>query len=251
MSQVCHKLMLALGYDQYVTQGGDLGYAVTRAMALHYPQHCKAVHLNMTMAKEPIQEQFPALYQKLQQTPLTDAEKEGLARGQIFGKEGMGYFILQSTKPQTIGYSITDSPVGLLAWVYEKLHDWSDHAHYRWTDDEILTWVSIYWFSTAGPAASQRFYYEVAHDRLEEVEMIRSGYVPVKTGIATFPNEIATFPKLWNRALGDVVFESEWDWGGHFAAWERPEAIVEDLRKMFGKGGPAEGVVQGKSGYDD
>ena len=243
--------MLALGYHQYATQGGDLGYAVTRAMALQYPQHCKAVNVNMTMAQEPTQEQFPALYEEAQQTPLTDAEKEGLARGQAFEAEGMGYYNLQATKPHTIGYSITDSPVGLLAWVYEKLHDWSDYAQYRWTDDEILTWVSIYWFSTAGPAASQRIYYEATHDRLEEVQIIRSGYVSVKTGIATFPKEIAAMPKLWIQTLGDVVFESEWDWGGHFAAWERPDAIVEDLRKMFGKRGAAEGVVEGKSGYED
>lgn len=73
----------------------------------------------------------------------------------------MGYFHAQSTKPQTIGYALADSPVALLTWIYEKLHDWTDD--YPWTDDEILTWVSIYWFSTAGPAASVRIYYEAAH----------------------------------------------------------------------------------------
>lgn len=73
----------------------------------------------------------------------------------------MGYFNEQSTKPQTIGYALADSPVALLAWIYEKLHDWTDD--YPWTEDEILTWVSIYWFSTAGPAASVRIYYEASH----------------------------------------------------------------------------------------
>lgn len=90
--------------------------------------------------------------------PLTPAEKAGYAHSKWFASEGTGYYAQQTTKPQTIGYSMADSPVGLLAWIYEKLHDWTDS--YAWSDDEILTWVSIYWFSTAGPAASQRIYYE-------------------------------------------------------------------------------------------
>lgn len=75
----------------------------------------------------------------------------------------MGYFNEQSTKPQTIGYALADSPVALLAWIYEKLHDWTDE--YPWTEEEILTWISFYWFSTAGPAASVRIYYEAAHSK--------------------------------------------------------------------------------------
>ena len=88
-------------------------------------------------------------------------EKAGLKRTQAWQKDGLGYLQLQTTKPQTIGYALADSPVALLAWIYEKLHDWTDG--YPWTEDEVLTWVGIYWFSEAGPAASGRIYYEAAH----------------------------------------------------------------------------------------
>lgn len=181
-------------------------------------------------------------------TPWTSKEKAGIERMKWFEKEGSGYNKQQSTKPQTIGYSQADSPIGLLAWIYEKLHDWTDE--YPWTDDEILTWVSIYQFSTAGPAAASRIYYEVMHDPKRMAKKITTEQSRPKLGIANFPKEIAVTPKSWHGSLGDVVFESDYDRGGHFAAHERPDAVVDDLRKMFGKGGGAYGVVEGKNGYD-
>lgn len=206
--------------------------------------------MNMAPAKPPTLKDNPTLYAKMQTTPLTDFEKAGLERGQWFEKEGAGYFAEQSTKPQTIGYSMTDSPVGLLSWIYEKLHDWSDS--YPWTDDEVLTWISIYYFSTAGPAASQRIYYEASHDGEGGMMGVISDYIPdVKLGIARFPKELVLQPKLWAQTLGPLVFESEHDSGGHFAAWEKPEAIVKDLRTMFGKEGGAWAVVKDKTGYDN
>lgn len=231
-----------------VTQGGDLGFSVTRAMALQYPQSCKATHINMAILQEPTLEEFPALYAKMKATPLTDAEKAGIARGKWFQEEGSAYFKLQATKPQTIGYSMADSPVGLLAWIYEKLHDWSDE--YRWKDDEILTWVGIYYFSTAGPAASQRIYYESVHDPKQIVAKYGKWIPDVKLGIGRFPRELSLPPKLWYQIMGPLVFEKEHESGGHFAAFERPDALVEDLRTMFGKGGGAFGVVKRCTGYD-
>lgn len=231
-----------------VTQGGDLGFSVTRAMALQYPQSCKATHINMAILNEPTPGEFPALYAKMKATPLTDAEKAGIARGKWFQEESSGYFKLQATKPQTIGYSMADSPVGLLAWIFEKLHDWSDE--YRWKDDEILTWVSIYYFSTAGPAASQRIYYESVYDPKNSTAAYGKWIPDVKLGIGRFPKELNLPPKLWYQAMGPLVFEKEHDFGGHFAAFERPEAVVEDLRTMFGKGGGAFGVVKRCTGYD-
>jgi hypothetical protein len=168
----------------------------------------------------------------------------------------MGYNILQRTKPQTLGYGLASSPVFVLAWIYEKLHDWTDA--YPWTDDEICTWISIYWFSTAGPAASVRIYYETRHvpnKTIQKATGIKgraagTGYIPkVPLGLARFPRELAVSPKLWGRALGPVVYEGEHDSGGHFAAWERPHALVGDLRKMFQKGGPCYRAVRGKDGY--
>jgi len=143
---------------------------------------------------------------------------------------------------------MTDSPVGLLAWIYEKLHDWTDS--YAWTDDEVLTWVGIYYFSTAGPAATNNMYYDFEH-RDPPVFAAQQVYVDVPMGVVRFAKDLVLLPKLWTRTLGPIVFESEYESGGHFAAWERPDAIIKDLRTMFGKGGGAYGVVEGKNGYED
>lgn len=188
----------------------------------------------------------PELYAKSQTTPLTGLEIAGLQRSEVFQKEGDGYFRQQSTKPQTIGYSMADSPVGLLAWLYEKLHDWSDN--YAWTDDEILTWVSVYYFSKAGPAANTLLYYEIEH-RQPSAFAASQVYIDVPFGVARFPKDLILLPKLWNHTLGPIILESEAESGGHFAAWERPDVITKDLRTMFGEGGPAHEVVMGKCGY--
>ncbi|OAG44620.1 hypothetical protein AYO21_01110 [Fonsecaea monophora] len=272
-AEVAHKLMLKLGYKEYgkpipkiraentvidspskVSQGGDLGYFVTRFLAMLYPESCKAQHVNMCHPPEITAISHPALWAQFQATPLTEYEKAGLARSRWFREEGFGYNLLHSTKPQTAGYAITASPVSLLAWIYEKLHDWTDG--YAWTDDEALTWISIYYFSTAGPAASQRIYYEKTHrtpkagfpSKEAVVEVQR--YIDVPLGYSRFPKEIILLPKVWVKAMGPVVFLKEHETGGHFAAWELPEVLVGDLRTMFGKSSAAYGVVPGKSGFD-
>lgn len=251
-AETCHKLMLKLGYTQYVTQGGDWGWYVTRMMSILYPEHCKATHFNMDAGEAPSPLKHPLIYQKsLLHTP-TPREEQGEARTKWFNEQGFGYNLLQSTKPQTLGYLLADSPVGLLAWIYEKLHDWTDN--YPWTDEEICTWVSIYWFSAAGPAAAERIYYEIGRSgpwgkRMERKEMIQYLDNGVKIGFSHFPRDIHVLPGAWCRTTGDVVFEREHKSGGHFAAWERPEGIIQDLRSMFGKGGAAAGVVEGKHGY--
>jgi hypothetical protein len=112
----------------------------------------------------------------------------GLKRTQDLQENGMGYFQLQTTKPQTVAYFLADSPVGLLAWIYEKLHDWTDD--YRWTDEEICTWVTIYWFSRAGPAASVRIYYESMRG---DLVIGMGGYLPnVKLVSHEFPCKLTT-----------------------------------------------------------
>ncbi|KAF9453156.1 alpha/beta-hydrolase [Macrolepiota fuliginosa MF-IS2] len=238
-AEISHKLMLALGYNEYVTQGGDWGAAITRRIGVDYgPKHNKAWHTNMPVAAPPHPWKRPKLFLQHLVTRLTPAEKAGLERTQWIQKEGQGYFAEQSTQPQTLGYSLADSPAGLLGWIYEKLVNWTDD--YPWTDDEVLTWISIYWFSRPGPAASVRIYYE----------FVKSGGrafhnpppVGVPTGYSYFPKEIIVLPRYWCKAP-NVVFESEHKRGGHFAAYECPEALVTDLRKMFGKGGPGFGLV--------
>ncbi|KAI0259498.1 alpha/beta-hydrolase [Gloeopeniophorella convolvens] len=246
-AELFNKLMLSLGYSEYVTQGGDWGHVITRILASQYgPKHVKASHTNMPICSTDIFGTFrnnPLRFAKYLLTPYTPREREGMARSRMFQKTGMGYFAQQSTRPQTLGYNLGDSPVGLLAWIYEKIGPGTDN--YPWTDDEVLTWISIYWFSRAGPSASTRIYYELSKSE----EVFRTPRTSVPVGISFFPKEVFHAPRELLRAELNVVFESEHDAGGHFAAYEKPEALVDDLRRMFGRGGPAAGVVPGHSGF--
>ncbi|KAF4617914.1 hypothetical protein D9613_005904 [Agrocybe pediades] len=238
-AEVGHKLMLSLGYNEYVTQGGDWGYYITRRIAQDYGgKHSKAWHTNWAgplPGGPPTLLSSPLLYlQTLLKTP-TGREKEETKRTAWFRSKGRGYFAEQSTQPQTLGYSLADSPVGLLAWIYEKLVSWTDD--YKWEDDEVLTWISIYWFSTAGPSASCRIYYEKVNERV-----VSDPTPTIPNGVSFFPKELTNFPRSWTRTRYRV-FEADHDSGGHFAAHEKPNELVADLRKMFGKGGRAYGVV--------
>ncbi|CAM1507652.1 Fc.00g072930.m01.CDS01 [Cosmosporella sp. VM-42] len=227
------KLMHSLGYDRYVIQGGDIGHLITRYMAKRFgPSRCKAYHTTTPAPAQPSQEAHPELYEEMLSTTLSETEQRGLSRLAIFSKEGLGYYKQMSTKPTTIGFSLKDSPVGLLAWVYEKLHDWSDNYH--WSDEEILSWVSIYYFSTPGPDAASSIYYTMEHAD-PPAFTAQEAYVDVPFGVSRFANDSVLLPKLWSRTLGPVVFENEHAAGGHFAAWERPDAMVGDIRRMFNK----------------
>lgn len=252
-AETCHKLMVKLGYDEYVTQGGDWGYYITRAMSLLYPRHCKATHVNMDQGEAPSWATHPTLALQHAVTPYTAGEKAGLARTKWFLEQGSGYRAQQSTKPQTLGYGLADSPTGLLGWLYEKLHDWTDA--YPWTADEVCTWTSIYWFSTAGPAANLRIYYEATHawdDPATRVTRDRTRqYIGggVKLGLSHSPQELRVLPSVWTRTQGDVVFEKLHDRGGHFFAYENPDLLIADVREMYGRDGGAAGVVSGADGY--
>jgi len=252
-AEVCNKLMLALGYNEYVTQGGDWGSMITRKVAAVYGgPHSKAWHTNFPTVAPPEFSLNPlrlltSLSMVFQLLWLSTPEWAGLRRSQDVQRTGLGYLRLQTTKPQTPGYALTDSPVGLLAWIYEKLVAWTDG--YPWDDDEVLTWISIYWFSRATPAASLRIYYEVASEGAL-LPSVHDAVLPtIPLGFSFFPGELVNLPRSWLRRTGNVVFESEHTMGGHFAAHETPELLVGDLRKMFGKGGPAYGVVSGRVGY--
>ncbi|KAH9018193.1 Alpha/Beta hydrolase protein [Lactarius deliciosus] len=241
-AELFNKLMISLGYTEYVTQGGNWGNVLTLTTAsLYGPKHVKASHTNLPMSDPPKLFKNPIVLLKCLIMSFTSREREAAARTRDFFENRAGYFAVQSTKPQTLGYSLADSPVGLLAWVYEKLVTWTDA--YPWTDDEVLTWISIFLFSRAGPAASIRLYYELA--RTGELTKFPKTTVPV--GLSFFPKDLVRFPKVLLRSKGRIVFESEHEVGGHFAAYEQPEALVGDLRKMFGKSGPAAGIVPSPS----
>ncbi|KAI0718270.1 alpha/beta-hydrolase [Cerioporus squamosus] len=247
-AELLNKLMISLGYSEYVYQGGDWGHILGLHTVTHYGhKHIKAWHSNMPLAGAPPSPmKNPLIFLSSLTLPFSKTGRDNLLSAQQFGKQGRGYAIMQSTKPQTLAYGLTDSPVGLLAWIYEKLVSWSDK--YPWTDEEVLEWVSIYWFSRAGPGAAGRIYYEMANGGAGSSF---DGYVwqSVPLGISYFPGEVVRLPRSWSHMLGKVVFEGEHEKGGHFAAHEVPDALVGDLRKMYGKGGPAYGVVPRKDGY--
>ncbi|KAF7350502.1 putative epoxide hydrolase [Mycena venus] len=239
-AEVGNKLMLSLGYDEYVTQGGDWGYPITCAIAQIYGgKHSKAWHTNMTIGEAPPKSDT--------EPALTDKEKAGLERTSWYQKMGGGYLRQQMTQPQTLGYSLADSPAGLLGWIYEKLVVWADA--YAWEDDEVLTWISIYWFSRGG--TDGLLAHILRSRRLHGIFNLRAAsYHPARAvaipqGHLGAPEEAPS----WLQDMGNIVFDAEHESGGHFAAYEKPEYLVGDLRKMFGKGGPAFGVVAGKSGY--
>ncbi|PIL23394.1 hypothetical protein GSI_14705 [Ganoderma sinense ZZ0214-1] len=247
-AELLNKLMLSLGYNEYVYQGGDWGHILGAHTVFHYGnKHIKGWHTNMPMSSPPTFTQYPLLYIRSMVSLVFDkaARNKLLDMSKLF-ISGMGYLRQQSTRPQTLGYGLSDSPVGLLGWIYEKLVAWTDK--YPWTDDEVIEWVSIYYFSRAGPAASTRIYYEMS-DGGEQIGR-SPGWTSVPLGVSYFPAEIMRLPKSWANTIGKLVFESEHDKGGHFAAFEVPEKLAGDLRKMYGKGGPAHGVVPGKNGYD-
>jgi microsomal epoxide hydrolase len=233
-------------------------------MALRYPKHTKAIHLNFIPSPPPYPWRNPVLF--LQAVlgyiipPFSASNRRKIATLQSYLGRENAYAKQQDTYPQTLGYALNDSPVGLLAWVYDKLHRWTDG--YAWTDDEILSWVCIYAFSRAGPAASLRIYHEsvvrpvsVGKDGQLSTWLSRDEVVStriancVKIAVANFPGEIVQIPGTWLRAIGNIVRETEFEKGGHFAAWEMPQGLVQDLRAFMGRSGEAYAVVTNKDGF--
>ncbi|KAK1808580.1 hypothetical protein LTR12_017051, partial [Friedmanniomyces endolithicus] len=246
-AEVNHRLMHSLGYPKYVTQGGDWGFYITRAMGLLYPQSVMASHINMIRASPPTWSSHPLLALQHALQPYSQREKEGFERSKWFNEEGNGYRVLQCTKPQTVGYALADSPCAPppIPTPHPIPPTNLPSPDYPWTDDDLLTWISIYHFSTAGPAASLRIYYEAVHSELGGVSRDRTQQWigKVKLGLCHSPRELTVVPSTWARTLGPVVFESFKEKGGHFAAWEVPEEIVGDLRGMFGRGGACYGIT--------
>ncbi|EXJ53620.1 uncharacterized protein A1O5_13187 [Cladophialophora psammophila CBS 110553] len=244
-ADACHHVMLKLGYDQYVTQGGDWGYLITRALAYLYPKHVRGTHVNWAWAAKP---EFTL---ENPEPEYSEREKRQIKQGERwypFGTgEGRGYIAIQSTRPATINFLISSNPIGLMAWIWDKLNDWSDS--YPWTEEEVCLWTSMYVFSRAGADAASYIYYEALHDTTEITIPAVQGYIDVPLGIADFPVEICNNPKAWRHTMGPIVYQKVFDKGGHFAGWERPQDVAEGLCEMFGKGGGAYGVVEGRDGY--
>ena len=218
-------LMRALGYERYFAQGGDWGSAVTCAIGMNHGDHCAGIHVNMIVGQPD-----PA-----QMADLTDAEKLYLARFGWYQAKDSGYSTQQATRPQTIGYALTDSPVGQMCWIVEKFHGWTDcghqpdgqsiggHPERALSKDTMLDTVSLYWF-TASAASSARLYWH-------SFRGFAAGEIEVPTGGSLFPNEIMRLSRRWaEKRYRNIVYWNEVDRGGHFAAWEQPELFAREVR---------------------
>jgi pimeloyl-ACP methyl ester carboxylesterase len=230
-AQAWAELMHRLGYTRYVAQGGDVGAGVTDAMGRQEPEGLIGVHTNLLV---------PALNGPMPTN--TDEERAAAAQLATFGKSGNGYFVEMSTRPQTIGYALLDSPVALAAWMID--HD--TDAYYKIADafvdgrpsgnlsrDNILDNVTTYWLTGTGASAA-RSYWEAYGPDAPSAGRAPLPASKIPFGFTTFPGEIWKTPRSWvEESYPNVVYFNEVDRGGHFAAWEEPQLFAEELRAAF------------------
>lgn len=225
-----HTLMMELGYTEYVAQGGDWGSIVVQTLAKLFPKHCKAIHIQVPYAGPP---------KDFDWSTVSAKEKESLRFAKAFRDYGKAYQDIQGTCPQTLSYGLNDSPVGLLAWIVEKFRNWSDcggNVESVFTRDELLTNVMIYWVSQS-IGSSMRLYYEtllIMPGTSKEMVELRAIKVPVPTAVAMFPREPISYSlKSWCEKLYNLHQYTTFDAGGHFAAMEKPEELVKDIKMFF------------------
>lgn len=219
MAEVFVSLMRNLGYERFAAQGGDWGSFISATLGRSYPDGVIGIHLNM----------LPARSIKPQEI-TSEAERNWQERRAQWVREESGYSHIQGTRPQTLAYGLNDSPVGLAGWVIEKFRAWSDcHGEIEsvFTKEELLTTIMIYWV-TQTINSSTRLYYETTHQRESLSERVE-----VPTGVAVFPAEIPVPPRSFAERLYNIQRWTEMPAGGHFAALEQPQALVEDIRAFF------------------
>jgi pimeloyl-ACP methyl ester carboxylesterase len=213
------ELMRRLGYDRYGAQGGDWGAAVTGLIPHADPDHCAGIHLTLALSARPEPGE-----------ELTDAEQQSWSAREQFIRTGRGYSSQQSTRPQTLGYGLADSPSGQAAWILEKFQAWSDcdgHPENVFSRDELLDNVMCYWLPNTG-ASSARLYWESFRRPASES-------VSVPVGYSRFPKELIQPERRWVEAVYPTLqYWNVLDRGGHFAAMEQPDLFVGELRAFFG-----------------
>lgn len=214
-------LMKRLGYQRYFAQGGDWGAAVTTAIGMLAPPECAGVHLNM-----------PLIYpDKADLAQLTEAEQASVAAMKFYRSSDSGYAKQQRTRPQTLGYSLTDSPAGQAAWIYEKFYAWTDNRgapEDALSRDAMLDNIMLYWLP-ATAASSARLYWE-------SLAFFRTQKLGLPVGVTIYPKEFSRPSRRWaEQHFADIVHWNETDKGGHFAALEQPQLFVAELRDCFRK----------------
>lgn len=218
IADVFAELMARLGYDRYVAQGGDWGSAITTALGALHPDQCAAIHVTLAMGLRPKAD-----------GDLTREEQQALDRIQYYHDWDSGYSKQQSTRPQTLGYGLVDSPAGQAAWILEKFWAWTDcegHPENALTRDELLDNIMFYWVGGSG-ASSARIYWESFGRGVRHTVSIPSGF-------SVFPKEIVPPVRKWvDEYYTDIRHWSELDRGGHFAAFEVPDLYLDEVRSCF------------------
>ena len=219
-------LMARLGYERYGAQGSDWGTSISASLAQQDPGHVAGIHLTPPLAPPD-----PATFDD-----LTEREREALASMERSAEWDSGYSQEQSTRPQTIGYALVDSPAALCAWIVEKFWAWTDsdgNPETVLTRDELLDNVMLYWLPRAG-ASSARLYWESSRQVNEWISGPTDDTVDVPTGCSIFPKEIQRPSRRWaEKRFLDIRYWNEPDRGGHFAAFEQPDLFVEEVRAFF------------------
>ena len=217
------ELMGRLGYSRYGAQGGDWGSAVTSALGRQDPDHLAGIHLNMPVVP----------FGSLDMTDMTAAEQAAVEALTEYQRWESGYAKQQSTRPQTLGYGLVDSPAAQCAWIVEKFAAWTDgdgHPEHAFTKDELLDNVMLYWLTGSG-ASSARLYWESFGSGFGGVP---TDPIVVPTGCSIYPKEIIRLSRRWAESgFSDIRYWNELDRGGHFAAFEQPQLFVEELRSFF------------------
>ncbi|OYU70383.1 MAG: epoxide hydrolase [Alphaproteobacteria bacterium PA2] len=215
-------LMGRLGYNRWVAQGGDWGAAVTTGIGVLKPEGCAAIHVNMPLV-------FPDAEDLGDMSQLTPREQAALGAMAYYQAKDSGYSKQQSTRPQSLGYGLTDSPSGQAAWIYEKMWAWTDNQgtpEDALTPDEILDNIMLYWLPATG-TSSARLYWE-------SFGSFNSTNLDLPVGVSIYPKEIFRPTRKWaERRMKNIIHWNELDKGGHFAAWEQPEIYVREIRTCF------------------
>ena len=227
IAHILAGLMQRLGYEQYAIAGGDWGAIINRYLANNYPERLIGLHSNMVLAGPPADE--------TQRDDVSEAVSSLRTARIAYMLNEVGYQRIQGTKPQSLGYGLNDSPAGLAAWIVEKFHGWSDlpqdadgDLDNYFSKDELLTNISIYWF-TQTITSSARIYYE--NSKTPVAKPIE--YIDVPTGVALYPAEIFITPRSWVAAAYDLRHYSLMEQGGHFAALEQPASYLNELNTFF------------------
>ncbi len=220
-----------LGYDKFAAGGGDWGSLTTAQLGHKYAEHMIGVYL-LLMAPLTL---FNVPLSTLPEESEFSADEAGwYERNQDFFTDGSGYSAIQSTRPQTIAYAMNDSPAGLCAWILEKRRSWSDcggNVESRFSKDDLLTGISIYWF-TQSYGTSARYYYECTHNRWQPAHD-RTPVVEAPAGVGVFSEEAFFMPRRWAERYYNLQHWTMMKPGGHFAPMEEPQALTEDIRTFF------------------